>query len=344
MKISDINKYNPNTGEKYIDYLFTDENGTVFCKLYEWMLLDKTRGDILVARNQLSHYLKKICLSGFTTQLYYDIIVLGLIDESQRPKCRICGSDLKFDCISHGGYPATCSKECHKELKRLDYLNNPGMIKKGEKVTNPETIKKLSEAARKFAVWNNPEWRQKHSKYMKRFARTPEGKAFYKMVSQKNSENNIKRALDTSKPDHFYDSKLYHKGVYHSNVYSLDFPYDSGWELEFIKYMETDVIRQKVKVFDRSRVSIPYKWDDGSDHHYLPDFYIQFDSGIRIVIEIKPNYLLTADKVVSWKIKAGKEYFKKKKIQYLILTEKEMLSNNKIKSSFNLLDFITTEN
>ena len=42
MKISDINKYNPNTGEKYIDYLFTDENGTVFCKLYEWMLLDKT--------------------------------------------------------------------------------------------------------------------------------------------------------------------------------------------------------------------------------------------------------------------------------------------------------------
>ena len=341
--ILEINKDNPNAGVKYENYIRIDDNGKKQCKLYSWMLKDKSQECIWVPQRQLDHFIKKLCIDGLNTQIYFDIIVLGLTDESQRPKCRICGKELEFIGIGHGGYPATCSKECHKELKRLDYLKNPKMMKKGGKHSQ-ETLQKISIASKNTKAWENPEWRKKHSEYMKAFAQTPEGKAFYKHTAEKAAEANIRRALDANKPASMYDSKLYHKGVYHSNVYNRDFPYDSGWELEFIKYMETDIIKAKIKIFDRSRVAIPYKWDDGSSHKYLPDFYIMFDSGIKIVIEIKPNYLLTLDRKVALKVQAGKDYFSKKNIQYLVLTEKEMLSNNKIKSKFNLLDFIHTLN
>lgn len=342
MTISELNKLNPNPGIPYLDYKKEEIiNGkkVVKCKIYGWMLKDKSNDDIYVIQRTLVHYLKTLCVEGITAQLYFDVVVLGLTDESQRPRCRICGGELTFDCIGHGGYPATCSKACHKELKHADYLKNDKMMKEGGKHT-VETLKKMSEATLRNKPWEDPEWKRKHSEYMKKFAKTPEGKAFYKYVGQKSAEANLKKSLDTNKPKHLYNSKLYKKGVYHSNIYNLDYNYDSGWELEFIKYMERDEMRALTKVFDRSRGIIPYTLEDGSKHKYLPDFFIQLNDGRKIVIEVKPYYLLSKDEKVVKKIKAGKDYYKNTKIQYLVLTDKEMLDHDKIRKDFDLMSFI----
>ena len=50
-------------------------------------------------------------------------------------------------------------------------------------------------------------------------------------------------------------------------------------------------------------------------------------------IEIKTS------KKVQLSTKAGKEYFEGKGIRYYVLTEKELFSGNKIKSSFNIRDY-----
>jgi hypothetical protein len=58
---------------------------------------------------------------GFTSQIFWDIYVLGLTNIDQRPKCPICNSSLKFQGIAFGGYYKTCgSRDCKCEFARIE--------------------------------------------------------------------------------------------------------------------------------------------------------------------------------------------------------------------------------
>ena len=86
-----------------------NRNVEVF-KRYSWM--DPGKDEKYIGKEKFIKYtLNKI---GISFQIYYDIVVLGLTDISQRPKCPICGKECKFS----GKYNLTCSRECYDFLKR----------------------------------------------------------------------------------------------------------------------------------------------------------------------------------------------------------------------------------
>lgn len=325
-------RLNPNPGIPYTNYKEKDlikYRKYKYC-LYSWITGESS--DKYVSISELKKYFKTYFSSD--DQIYYDIVCLGLISIEQRPKCPICNKKLWYDCLTHG-YQATCSKECHSEFKKIHM--NSSMIKKGDKQSE-ETKKKISNALKGCTF--SDEWKKKHSDHMKEFAKTEKGKEFYKKVGEIVSKKNIERLKgENIKEGRYLTNKNFKRGVYESDFLGRTFNYDSSWELKFIQYFEDDSIKEVVKIIDRCKDSIVYFWDDGSKHRYLPDFFIEFNSGIRIVIEIKPSYLLKTNRKVQLCIQAGKEYFESKGIKFYVLTEKELLSGNKIKDSFDIKDY-----
>ena len=306
-------------------------------RVYSWMTGKDE--DVLITSRTFGKFLQEECFPDFTTQIYYDIVVLGLTDESQRPKCEVCGKENKFNGMVHG-YSTNCSDVCHRKWKS-EHMNDK-MIRKGDKIPE-ETKNKIGKTIRakdKEEIWND-EWRRKHSEHMKAFAQTEKGKEFYKMVGEICSKKNIERMINEENKPYHLNSKLYYRGTYISEVYdNSEFRYDSGWELTFIKYMEQKKL--EISEFSRCNDVVFYTKEDGSTHRYLPDFYIKFKSGVEIIIEIKPHYLLE-DEVVKLKSAAGKEYFNKKNIKYFIITEKDFLSGQNIKASFDILNYESKE-
>lgn len=58
-----------------------------------------------------------------TSQLIYDIFILGITDSSQRPKCPICGKSCKYSSINDG-YSKTCgSVDCCKNQSVIQFIN-----------------------------------------------------------------------------------------------------------------------------------------------------------------------------------------------------------------------------
>lgn len=301
--------------------------------LYSW--ISGKNEDEYISNQKLNSFLKN--KFNATLQIYYDIVCLGLTSIEDRPKCLICGKVIEFRNLCDG-YLKTCSKECHSELKRTHM--DSSMIKKGDKVSE-ETKQKISNSLKSNKTRFSEEWRRKHSEYMKNFAKTEKGKEFYKKVGEITSKSNIERLKGEKliNDSGYFTNKNFRRGIYESEYFNKTFNYDSGWELKFIQYFENDSIKEVVKTLDRCKDHVVYYWDDGSKHRYLPDFFLEFNSGIQVVIEIKPAYLLRTSRKVQLTVEAGKEYFEKKGIRYYVLTEKELFSGNKIKDSFNIKDY-----
>lgn len=102
---------NPKKGIKYnlSDY-YNKKDRTYI--LFSWITNEKN--DKFIKSNVINEILLKY---GFTFQIYYDVIVLGLTDICQRPKCKICGNYLKFISKGHSfRYLSACSEECKSQL------------------------------------------------------------------------------------------------------------------------------------------------------------------------------------------------------------------------------------
>lgn len=71
---------------------------------------------------------------------------------------------------------------------------------------------------------------------------------------------------------------------------------------------------------------IPYNWDDGSEHSYYPDFYLEYSSK-KYIIEIKPSTDIESNKV-QWKIDASLKYLNNLDITYVLISDDELFSDN----------------
>lgn len=151
--------------------------------------------------------------------------------------------------------------------------------------------------------------------------------------SEKKSLEMINRINNGFQPlSHFKKEK------YFSDIFKEEFYCDSSWEKKFLILLEQKFISNEINSISRCRVPVIYHKDDGTRHRYLPDFVIEFKSGIKVVIEIKPANLLKTNRVVYLKKIAAMKEFKKQRIKYIILTENELFKN--IHGSFNIFDYI----
>ena len=106
--------------------------------------------------------------------------------------------------------------------------------------------------------------------------------------------------------------------------------YRSSYELKFIVWLEGN---SKVKQWASECICIPYMFIDGTTHRYYPDYFVEFEDGTKMVVEIKP-YNQTQKPVNEncWATKeyaknkckwaAAIEFCKKKGYVFKILTEK----------------------
>lgn len=101
-----------------------------------------------------------------------------------------------------------------------------------------------------------------------------------------------------------------HTGIYCSVRFKKEFTHRSGWELSI--YMLLDE-QDFVESYEVEPFTIPYEysWEGSSAIHrnYLPDILVTYTSGIKVLVEVKPDNQITEDQNVA-KFKAAIEYCK----------------------------------
>lgn len=327
---------NPNKGVKYLDYkeIKLKKNGhkKIYYKIYSWF---SGKEDYFIIGNRLSPHLKKNY--GITLQVYYDIIILGIESIDQRPKCNICNKDVPFRGL-WAGYRKTCNdRSCEIQYDRLLVIES----KKRKVFHHTEKSKELLRQ-KALGRKHSEESKQKMSESRKGVKKTF-SKEFISYLINRNKAMvwtpEQRERISIASTNRLLNSNR--KGIrskYFSDKFNEQFLFDSSWEERFIKLMEKTYICRDISILKRCRDIVQYKKDDGTLHRYLPDFYIEFKDGIKVVIEIKPASLVKNDRVVYLKKIAAKKYFKNKGIKYIILTENELFK--RIKGSFNIYDFI----
>jgi hypothetical protein len=94
--------------------------------------------------------------------------------------------------------------------------------------------------------------------------------------------------------------------------------YKSGWELSFIKYLDSnlDVISYVYEPF-----AIEYKFQH--KRNYIPDFLVEYADGHKELVEIKPSNKLK-DPQIKAKFRAAKIYCKKNNLKFVVISRKEL--------------------
>ncbi len=109
------------------------------------------------------------------------------------------------------------------------------------------------------------------------------------------------------------------KGYFYSFKNNKEIFYGSSYELQSYKILEDSTF---VKSYDRCKFFIPYVFE-GNNKRYIPDIVVEYITGIKEIIEIKPSNLLMYKKN-PFKFEALKNYCEERKLKYSIWTELEL--------------------
>lgn len=282
-----------------------------------WMTgTNEPDGYFRVPKHGTKKFYKKYNLNN---KILYDILVLGLTDINDRPKCPVCGKECKFRrnlLGEYSGYSSHCSGKCHYEMIKQKLLSedaqekaletrkrtgvydhlktNPPM--KGRKVTEEQKQKQREKMLGRKA---SPETSLKMSNYRSQYYR--------------DNPDKLEKLINSSRGK----SK---RGIININKsVTKEFKYLSSWEEKFVSYLDKfvdDVISIETPE------PIPYKFN-GSLHYYYADIDITLANGKRLLIEIKPTVHLYHKKNMA-KFKAAQDFVlsgESNYSDYLILTE-----------------------
>ena len=230
---------------------------------------------------------------GYTDQIVYDILILGLTNIDERPKCPICGNTSRYENFTRG-YQKTCGNDVciHTSIQSTvkSLWDNEEYKETQIKshllwCSNEENIQKMRELS--LDVWKRDGYREKQIKSHKEFAKN-------------NPEKLRSGNYGTQECSKAKDMKLH---------------YDSSWEQKFIIFCDEC---DKISSINRPDFCIPYTYL-GTDFTYYPDFVVILQNGAKILFEIKPDYLLNDKKTQSKIIAAGN--YVQKDMYYIVLTE-----------------------
>lgn len=253
--------------------------------------------EIKVKFKRIKHLARSI---GVSDRVLYDVLQLGLTDISQRPKCPICGKERKFDSFGRG-YGATCSsKSCISEKARREVTNlwkdeeyRSGQINTKKKWMNqPEYIEKFKNRA--ISQWSDKDYRKKQTTSHIEFCKNNPDKVFSGQCGTVISNKSINGELI----------------------------YDSSWEKDFIEFCNRE---DYIISINRTTFPISYVYDN-IQRNYFPDFEIVLETGIKLLVEIKCDWLLETDEKTKYKIEAGENFVKNSKdfSDYLVLVEQDL--------------------
>lgn len=111
-------------------------------------------------------------------------------------------------------------------------------------------------------------------------------------------------------------SNTWKTGYFFSQKNGKNLYFRSGLECEFYKILEkkSDVVRYSVESLE-----IDYFYEGGK-HRYIPDIFVEYNTGKKELWEIKPkNQTKLPKNVAKWQ--AANEYCKKRNWNFIVLTE-----------------------
>lgn len=172
-------------------------------------------------------------------------------------------------------------------------------------------------------------WGNKVPSKIKNVSKALTGKKLSKEHRESLSRGAIKRIQRSGLGNSGYYNTRH--GKYKPEKSSSEINYCSSWELDFMKYCDRDDNVELMLPVER----IPYRVD-GVEKNYLPDFKLKLNTGIIVIIEIKPCRLQYKELNLQKRI-AGKIYARKNGYKYIVLTENQLFNK---KRYFYLLDYI----
>ena len=113
----------------------------------------------------------------------------------------------------------------------------------------------------------------------------------------------------------------YHRGVYISPM-AGECKYRSGWEQKYMVHLDSD---STIFTWSYEKLVIEYVSNARTKkiRKYYPDFYVEYNNGNKVVIEIKPKRKLD-QAIIKKKIAAAEQWCLMHNAIYKILTEIEL--------------------
>lgn len=112
-------------------------------------------------------------------------------------------------------------------------------------------------------------------------------------------------------------NSIYKRGNYFSLKLNKEIYYRSSWEKQVFEFLDK---QKEVSSFIVEPFSLPYYYDNQT-RRYIPDLLVAYSDGTQKLIEIKPEYLLSAIKNKA-KFESAQNYCNEKGIIFEVWTEK----------------------
>lgn len=279
--------------------------------------------DERVGRGEFHKFLSHLSI---TPQEFYDLLVLGVTDELNRPKCKCpgCNNSVNFRTIKQG-YRDYCSISCSS-------FDRPLEIK--EKLTKSRIGRKDSQETRdkKSLARNGFKW-DENTKIKISKSNTGKKRSLETRIKiSRNSKNQFssvesrisssKRMIEYCKNNPDFLENFIKSGVYNSNrgyvrlskYDKSEFYYMSSWEKDLlIKLDESDYVSK----IDKSP-KVSYKFNN-LEKIYVPDIMVELTDGSIVIIEVKPQHFLMDSKVAAKRDYASR-YFRSMGYKYITIT------------------------
>ena len=113
------------------------------------------------------------------------------------------------------------------------------------------------------------------------------------------------------------------KGYFYSLKNDKEIYYQSSFELEAFKILEDSSF---VKKYGRCNFYIPYIFE-GKNRRYMPDILVEYITGIKEIIEVKPTWATDLGINLN-KFEAAKNYSISERTKFSIWSEKELFMEN----------------
>lgn len=141
--------------------------------------------------------------------------------------------------------------------------------------------------------------------------------------NKKDAKENHSNAMSKRIVEKNFNPNSHHKhGYFFSTLNNREFYYRSSYELEAYKLLDDEDSKSIIKSWDTEPFKVAYK-DEKITKHTVPDIFIEYKSGKKQLISVKPNCFLK-DKDILLKHQAMEKYCIENNIVFSIWTEKEL--------------------
>jgi len=232
--------------------------------------------------------------------------------------CENCGNKFIVEYKNRNKHKYFCSKKCANTGENNSMYGLTGSLSpafgqipwiKGKTI---ETDEKVAELGRKVSVTLKEQFTSGERNHF------GENNPMFGKHHSVESREQISRVRSERIVNGDYAS-WFDKGNIFSIKMKSDISYRSSWEKIAIEYLDKN---EDIVGFLHEPFSLKYLFE-GLEKNYIPDFFIEYKSGIKKVIEIKPKCFVEYE-INQFKFQAAKDYCQEKGYVFEIWTEEDI--------------------